>query len=126
MKTLLILLAGALASCVNFTRGDAVQLGASLATASLKLAARAASGETLNLKREVAVIGLELAGAAAAKIEYNVMTPATSSTAVVSSSANVARAIIAKEAPTPALEAAATAIASQATGHALKNLELAK
>ena len=125
MKTLLILLAGALASCVNFTRGDAVQLGASLATASLKLAARAASGETLNLKREVAVIGLELAGAAVAKIEYNVMTPATSSTAVVSSSANVARAIIAKEAPTPALEAAATAIATHPTPPP-KNLELAK
>lgn len=122
MKAILILIAGALASCASFTRGDAIKLGTSLATASLGLAMRAANGEAINLKREAAKIGLELAGEAVARVEYNVLTPPTTSTAVVSASADVARAIIAKEATTPTIATKAAAIADQATSHALNNL----
>lgn len=104
-----------LTSCKAFSASDAQALGVQIATSSLAVATKMAAGEPVNMKAEVAMIGLQTASSAVATVKYNLSAPAATPQSIVSSSHDAAQNIIANAAvPDPAIAAQAASIATQA------------
>ncbi|WP_395737462.1 hypothetical protein [Prosthecobacter sp.] len=79
-------------SCQAFTKQNAADIGSQLAKSSLDLAAKELAGEPVNLKAELAQMGLQVASNAIAKVTYNLSAPESVAPAtVVSSAASIAQ-----------------------------------
>ena len=113
-----------LASCSAFTKADAQALGAQIAKSALAVASQQAAGEPVDLKAEVALIGLQAASSAIATVKYNLSTPGASPQSIVSGAHEVAQAAISSAAvPDPQIATKAAEIATQAVDAAQNRLK---
>lgn len=105
-----------LTACENiFTQANAKQLGAQLAKSSLEVATRMILGEKVDLRKEIALIGLQTSSNAIALVTYNLNAPASATPqAVVSNAEDVSHVLISQAAvEDPAIAAKAKEIATQ-------------
>jgi|GEM_PF-2851280 len=112
-------------SCSSaFTKSDAQALGVQVATQSLAVASKVVAGEKVDLKTEIAAIGLQAAASAVNTVTYNIAkNPNATPLSIVSDShAQAQAAIAATSAPNPAVASQAAAIATQAIAAAQAHL----
>jgi len=108
-----------LTSCAAFTKADAQALGAQIAKSALAVATQEVTGEPVDLKAAVAMIGLQAASSAIATVKYNLSAPTANPQSIVSDAHEVAQARITNAAvPDPQIAAKAADIATQAVAAA--------
>ncbi len=107
-------------SCSTFTKSDAQSLGVQIATQSLAVAAQVVAGQPVDLKKEIAAIGLQAASSAVTTVTYNLATNATATpqSLVTDSHAQAQAAIANATVQNPAVASQAAAIATQAVAAA--------
>ncbi len=111
-------------SCSAFSKTDAQALGIQIATSSLAVAAKVAAGEQVDLKQEIAAIGLQVASSAVNTVGSNLAKNAAATPqSLVLASHNLAQdAIAAAAVPAPEIATQAASIATQAVAAAQARL----
>lgn len=115
-----VLMAVTMTACKNtFTKADAQVLGVQIATQSLAVATKVVAGEPVDVKAEVAKIGLSAATSAVATVAYNLSnSAATPQSLVADSHAHAQTTIAAAVVNDPTVTAKAAEIATAAVASA--------